>query len=303
VHKYVGHRAHFEIIDDREDASISVDEIVFVDADRAPVHQDATAQIHARTGPDATLADMASVCEHALGEALDGDADPIGLALVNELIEAGLWRPSDARLSALTSESAKVAQESPTPMRAMAMEDGTAEDDYVFIRGSHKSPGPIAPRAFIGVMCDDPSLDIASGSGRLLLAHKLLDESDPLPARVMVNRVWKHLFGRGIVETTDDFGLLGTMPTHPALLDHLSYRFRHEMDWSIKRLIHEIVLSDAYRMACEPLSERAMEIDPLNHLWSVREPVRLEGEAIRDAMLAVSGRLDSTMYGTRPPRA
>jgi hypothetical protein len=301
VHKYGGHRAHFEIIDDRGDSSISVDEIVFVDEDRPPPTPTWSETIHARAGTDTTLARLADTCRQAAMAALDGDDDALGISLLNELIDAGIWQPASEELQTIFSESARVSSDCPSPMRAMAMEDGTGEDEYVFIRGSHKSRGPVAPRAFIDVMCDDPHLDIPSGSGRLQLANKLLDESDPLPPRVIVNRVWKHLFGRGIVETTDDFGLLGQAPTHPELLDHLAYRFRHEMGWSVKTLIREIVLSETYRMASRPLSERAAQIDPLNHLWSVREPVRLEGEAIRDAVLAVSGRLDSTMYGASVP--
>jgi hypothetical protein len=117
----------------------------------------------------------------------------------------------------------------------------------------------------------------------------------------MVNRVWHHLFGRGIVESTDDFGLLGSVPTHPELLDHLADRFRHEMHWSVKTLIREVVMSKTYRMATAPPSERARAVDPRNLLSSTRTARRLEGETIRDAVLAISGRLDPTMFGPSVP--
>ena len=186
-------------------------------------------------------------------------------------------------------------------MRVLAIADGNGEDERVFIRGDHRQPGEVAPRAFLSAYCDDPTLDLGAGSGRLALAERLLDDSDPLPARVMVNRVWHHLLGRGIVPTTDDFGLLGASPTHPELLDFLADRFRHEMGWSTKTLVREIVLSSTYRMASGPPSERASLVDPQNTLYSWREPRRLEGEAIRDAVLAVSGRLDERMYGPSVP--
>jgi hypothetical protein len=127
------------------------------------------------------------------------------------------------------------------------------------------------------------------------LARQVTDPSNPLVARVMVNRVWHHLFGRGIVLSVDNFGALGERPTHPELLDYLAGRFV-EQGWSIKSLIREIMLSNTYRMSSrtDPQADAA---DPRNLLLHHRPVRRLEAEVIRDSILAVSGRLDRTMFG------
>src|SRR5262249_8213633 len=146
-------------------------------------------------------------------------------------------------------------------------------------------PGPLAP---------------ARGSGRLELARQMTDRAvNPLVARVMVNRVWHHLFGRGLVASVDNFGVLGEPPTHPELLDHLADRFARE-GWSVKKLIRELVLSATYRMASEP-SPEGDKVDPSNLLLHRMRLRRLEGEAVRDAMLAVSGRLEAKAYGPAVP--
>ncbi len=115
----------------------------------------------------------------------------------------------------------------------------------------------------------------------------------------MANRVWHHLTGRGIVPTTDNFGVLGLPPTHPELLDHLATRFMRE-GWSVKRLIKDIVLSRTYQMSSHP-TEAGEQIDPANKLLHRMRIRRLEGETVRDALLAVSGRLDERMYGPPVP--
>ena len=131
------------------------------------------------------------------------------------------------------------------------------------------------------------------GSGRKQLAYDMLQS--PLAARVAVNRVWHHLFGRGIVPTVDNFGVLGQPPTHPELLDHLATQFVKE-GWSQKRLIKSLILSRTYQMSSkpDPVTEAA---DPDNLLWHRMPIKRLEGEVIRDSLLAVSGRLDRKPFG------
>jgi hypothetical protein len=122
---------------------------------------------------------------------------------------------------------------------------------------------------------------------------------NPLIARVMINRIWHHLFGKGIVESVDNFGVMGTTPTHPELLDYLADRFVAE-GWSIKRLIREFVVSRAYQMDshCGP---SANELDPENRSWHRANVKRLDAEVIRDSMLAASGRLDRRLYGKSTP--
>jgi mono/diheme cytochrome c family protein len=184
----------------------------------------------------------------------------------------------------------------PEPERAPATIDGTAEDEHVFIRGNHANPGPLAPRRLLEAIAGDSQPPAPeTGSGRLDLARRLLGPSDPFVPRVMVNRVWYHVFGRGIVLTVDNFGALGEPPTHPELLDYLSCRFIDEK-WSVKKLIREMVLSRTFAMSSTARGE-AESIDPDNRLFH-RMPVRrLEAESIRDEVLKVSGRLDERMYG------
>ncbi len=182
---------------------------------------------------------------------------------------------------------------------AVAMIDSTGEDDRVLIRGNSAAPGDVTPRRFLEAIDGDLPLKIESGSGRLQLADRMNDPSNPLTSRVIVNRVWHHLFGRGIVPTVDDFGVLGQMPSHPELLDHLTVWF-NQNGKSIKGLIRYIVLSQTYQMSSQ-VSEQSLAIDPKNILWQHVAPKRLSGEAIRDSLLAISGELDSRMYGPSVP--
>ncbi len=178
---------------------------------------------------------------------------------------------------------------------ALALLDANGVDENVFVRGSHKAPGVAAPRRFLEALVGASAMS-GQGSGRVELARQMTDpETNPFLARVMVNRIWHHLFGRGIVASTDNFGVLGERPTHPALLDYLADDFVRR-GWSIKSFIRSLVLSRVYQMnshACED----ADAADPQNLLLHRMRLRRLEGEAIRDALLAVSGRLDTWQFG------
>ena len=158
-------------------------------------------------------------------------------------------------------------------------------------RGEIARPGDVIPRRFPEVVELSGISPISKEqSGRLQLAQWLTHPDHPLTARVMVNRVWRHLVGAGIVRTVDNFGQNGERPSHPALLDHLAIRFV-EGGWSIKHLIRQIVLSRTYRQAStyDPI---AFERDPENRLLWRAHKRRLDAEAIRDAMLSASGQLD-----------
>ncbi len=182
---------------------------------------------------------------------------------------------------------------------ALAMLDGTGEDDHVLIRGNSSKPGDLERRHFLTAVSGREPMAIPSGSGRLQLAARINDSANPLTSRVIVNRIWHHLMGRGIVPTVDDFGFLGQRPTHPQLLDHLATRFLAD-GRSLKRAIKYVVLSRTYQMSSHP-GEKAKEADPKNLLWHHRPPRRLQGEVIRDSLLALSGRLDRSPFGAPVP--
>ena len=180
----------------------------------------------------------------------------------------------------------------PTGDYAMGVSDAARSvNSRIRIRGEVSNKGSEVSRGFIQVLSGKkrPHFGTTS-SGRLQLASWLTSEENPLTARVMVNRVWHHLFGRGIVRTVDNFGETGERPTHPELLDHLALHFQKD-GWSIKRLIRKMVLSHTYRMSSE-FSKAHYAIDPGNEsLWRMRQK-RLDAESLRDSMLAIGGELD-----------
>jgi len=170
----------------------------------------------------------------------------------------------------------------------------------VFIRGSvHNLSEEKVPRGFLSAIKAGPESFPQEGSGRLAWAESLVDPLNPLTSRIIVNRIWHHIFGRGIVETVDNFGVQGKLPTHPELLDYLAIRMIED-GWSIKKMIRHILLSQTFQRSTE-IMEANQTIDPDNyfiHHFPIR---RLEAEAIRDGILAVSGCLDTTMYGKPVP--
>ena len=184
---------------------------------------------------------------------------------------------------------------------APAMMEGNGVDEYLLTRGKHQTPKDPVPRRFLEALAGPGPIRSASGSGRKELAETMTAPTNPLVARVMVNRVWYHLFGRGIVASVDNFGWLGQRPTHPELLDDLAASFVQDDQWSVKRLLRRLVLSRTYAMSSKPGDESAEQRDPENLLLHRMNLQRLEGEAMRDAMLAVSGRLDPKMYGPSVP--
>jgi hypothetical protein len=157
--------------------------------------------------------------------------------------------------------------------------------------------GEVVPRGLPAILAgtDGDPLPFTDGSGRLQLAEAIVRH--PLAARVMVNRVWMYLFGRGIVDTPGNFGLMGERPTHPELLDYLASRLI-ENHWSLKTLIREIVLTATYRES-SAYSEKAAAVDIDNRLLWRASLRRLDAESIRDSMLLVSGVLDERLGG--PP--
>jgi hypothetical protein len=173
--------------------------------------------------------------------------------------------------------------------------DKEPRDLNVMIRGDVNNTGPVAPRRFVTVLSSAEPAKFEHGSGRLDLANAIADRGNPLTARVIVNRIWAQHFGRPLVATTSNFGALGEKPTHPELLDDLAVRFM-ENGWSLKWLHSEIVLSSAYQQSSHIDAAKAA-IDPANKLLWRMNRKRLDVETWRDAILLVSGRLDTMVGG------
>jgi hypothetical protein len=164
-------------------------------------------------------------------------------------------------------------------------------DTEIRIRGEAEQLGPVVPRGFLTAFEVPGAAPVnPKQSGRLELAEWLTNEKNPLIARVFVNRVWKHLFGEGIVSSVDNFGTTGSAPSDPELLDHLATRFVKD-GWSLKKLVRTLVLTRAYRLSSDGRPEN-VAADPGNRLTWRHSRRRLDAEEIRDAMLAVAGRLD-----------
>lgn len=192
--------------------------------------------------------------------------------------------------AALVKRYREIESSLPMPTRVPGVIEADAKDAALFTLGDHKHPSGLVPRRFLDAL--DPRPFQTKASGRLELASHMADmKHNPLTARVIVNRVWHHVFGRGIVASTDNFGKLGDLPTHPALLDFLAQRFI-DNGGSIKSLLRDILLSKTFQRAAGSNAK-----DPENKLlshWSIR---RLEAEAIRDSILTLSGELDPARSG------
>ena len=180
---------------------------------------------------------------------------------------------------------------------AMSVKDSLKpKDGHLHIRGSVRNLGPVIPRGFLSVCSDEPRPEFGPDeSGRLQLAEWIASPDHPLTARVYVNRVWRHLFGKGLVSTIDNFGFVGEKPSHPELLDFLALDFI-DSGWSTKKLIKKIVLSHAFQLsvAVDPV---AKEKDFENRLIWRANRRRVDAEVLRDSILFASGELDLTPGG------
>ncbi|MEO6738776.1 MAG: PSD1 and planctomycete cytochrome C domain-containing protein [Chthoniobacteraceae bacterium] len=206
-----------------------------------------------------------------------------------------------ARIKEINGEVEHAKFFAPAVPKTFAVHDRQKPGDmHITIRGNPYAPGELVRRGVLRVASwDTPEPIPTSESGRVQLANWIADARNPLTARVTVNRIWQKLFGEGLVRTVDYFGVRGEPPTHPELLDHLAARFVHG-GWSQKQLLRSLVLSRAYRMSSAH-SSAAMVKDPDNRLLWRMNRQRLDAEAIRDAMLAISGTLASSDGGPALP--
>ncbi len=300
VRKYIGHRLHVEFT---PESGFSLAEVRF--SDREPVkpfavNEQVAALVknpHIKSRLDFREAYLL-LLDRAVNAFRDGSSQDRDLhALANWLFTEldVLQSPKLLKRHAQFLTAKKDLEDRiPQPVRALTLMDGNGEDEPVHIRGNYRtlSPQPVE-RGLLEALGTVPAPK--DGSGRMELARRVVSPDNPLTSRVMVNRIWHHLFGRGLVATVDNFGETGTPPTHPNLLDYLAGRFTAN-GWSVKNAIREMVLSNTYRQSSAP-SETRSAIDPTNALWH-RMPIRrLTGEAIRDHVLAVSGRLNRQAFG------
>lgn len=288
LRRYPGHRCHLEFLDD-SDGWFAVREVRLIPGGGADVPTEVSAASAAVTklqNREAAIRDWAEQVQQ----------DPQWPAIVLQLGMAGQQQQT---AQAARDAWMKLAGEPLGGDPVLVMCDGTGEEERIFIRGNHRNPGEVAHRHLLTALDEGRQLSDTATSGRLELAERVLSESNPFPARVVVNRVWMRLSGRGIVASADNFGVLGETPTHPELLDYLAAEFRQD-GWSLKRLIRRVLLSRTYGMSSEA-DAAVTEQDPDNRLLHKARVRRLEGEALRDSMLAISGRLDRTAFGPPVP--
>ncbi len=256
--------------------------------------QDAFVGLH-EAGDDAKGWDrVAAWLNGVVSRWCDGGSAAGDVAVMRWMLSQGLLmnaaEPGGA-LAGMVAEYRRVEGEIRFPRSVVSMDERkcTSFGYPLNVRGNVDTPGEKVQAASLRMLGGGSVRD------RRALAESLVDPEQPLTARVYVNRVWQWVFGTGLVSTPDDFGRLGGRPSHPELLDWLAREFVRE-GWSTKRLVRRLVMSETFRRSGR-VSERARERDPSNRLLSYYPTRRLEAEAIRDAMLAVSGSLDGRLYG------
>lgn len=209
-----------------------------------------------------------------------------------------VWKEHFDTLRAQIDKMAKALPEE-YPWYAILKDKAKPENLHVYIRGNKDDPGEEAPRQFLTILSPGEQIPFKQGSGRMELADAIANPQNPLTARVMVNRIWLHHLGAGIVRTPSNFGKLGEAPTNPLLLDYLASRFVQN-GWSVKKMHREIMLSSVYQLSSDN-DESAAQIDPENKLFWRANVQRLDVESLRDSMLFVSGKLDTKIGGPAVP--
>ncbi len=247
--------------------------------------------------PPAKLIDAA---QEELRQVLYADRAPT--ALTEKEADDSFEKPAADKLRQFRKKVQEVRTSPNAPPNAMALVDNAAPNNpYVFLRGNPGNHGPAVPRQFLGVLAGADRQPFKSGSGRLELARAIASKDNPLTARAIVNRVWLHHFGAGLVRTPSDFGLRSEPPTHPELLDYLAASFV-ESGWSIKKLHRQIMLSSVYEQATDAPNPQhgkpgPRSLDPENRLLWRQNRQRLDFEAMRDSLLVVAGEVDLTEGG------
>jgi hypothetical protein len=249
----------------------------------------------ARSGEQAAPSALPDESEEALRQVLYAQDSPVHLP--SDELKRLFDVPASQKLRALQRQLDELDATHPgAPPKAMVLQDNSSPyNPHVFLRGNPNNPGPEVPREFLEVIAGPKRQPFQKGSGRLELAQAMASRDNPLTARVMVNRVWLHHFGAGLVRTPSDFGLRSDPPTHPELLDYLAGYFM-DQGWSLKKLHRLILLSNTYRQSNDG-EARFAQSDPDNRLLWKMNRQRLDFEEMRDSLLAVSGKLDLSEGG------
>ncbi len=297
-----GSYAYVEFITDpTERAYFGAAQVVAGDQSELPVETSLPAMTILEGDPPTSIGALAQRYSQALQDAVRAwqtqTLTEDQLALLDYFVRRDLFPTTLSalpQLRELVERYRQLERELPVPRRAPGVLEAAGFDQPLLERGQLNRPGRIVPRGGLQVLGAEPFA--TEQSGRLQLAEQTASATNPLTARVMVNRLWQHVFGHGIVRTPDNFGRLGELPTHPELLDYLAVRFVEEEGWSIKRMLRLLMTSATWQQVTTT-TDVAMERDG-NNLWLSHMSIRrLEAEAIRDAILAVSGQLDLQMYG------
>ena len=303
---YTEHRTHVEIAP-QGDSALEV--LMVVDAPGGPAWLPGTSWQPKADAPSlqALAEDMQADALAALaclssGKAIEPHLAPLAdwmlqNAALLEVNPVALTEPATAFIQEQDALAGTIRWESAL---APTLSDVSGVDENLLIRGKYQRLGAVAKRGLPEAF-GTPRIAPTDSSGREELASQMTDPANPLTARVLVNRVWHHLFGRGIVPTVDNFGYLGERPSHPELLDHLAWQFIHEDKWSLKKLIRRLALTDAFARSTRASDPKVAEVDPKNLLLHDFPVRRLEGESIRDSLLTVSGRLDAKPFGPPVP--
>jgi hypothetical protein len=260
----------------------------------APTLAAALADLPVPDSAEAYIQGLTKAVQTAAKDWGKGQATAAQLNLLNAFVKFDLL-PTSA-----TSEAAKLATEYrrleaaiPELRRTPGVVEADNFNQPLFVRGDNKKPAAVIPRRYLEAF--DTKAFVTAGSGRLELADKIATADNPLTSRVMVNRLWHHVFGRGLVGTVDNFGRLGDQPSHPELLDHLAQQFI-QRNWSVKSLVRSLLLTEAFQRDSTP-STSAQAKDPANVLLAHMRVRRLDGEPLRDTLIVLSGRLNERMFG------
>ena len=281
-------------------AAFAVAEVVMHDRPESPRETSWPWRALATATPPRTADDVAHLLAGHASRCIQRwarrEADDEEVAFLDALLRADALPATLAGLPGIEGDVARLrkAESSITvPRRAPGLHEVAGEDFPLFQRGDPNRPGPTVPRGHLSAL--GGGAYSARGSGRAELARDIASAGNPLLARVMVNRIWHHVFGRGLVATPDNFGRLGVPPTDPELLDALAWRFAQD-GGSVRRMVRLLVTSRAFARSAVQGPDAA-RLDPANDLLSHARVRRLDAESVRDALLATSGQLDLRMGG------